>query len=323
MRRIGKTANKSQLAKSSAERVFGILGHDPEITSPETPVSPDRIDGEVVFDDVTFSYSAEETPVIDGVSLDVAPGETVGMAGATGAGKSTLLKLIPRFYDVDERRSSARQTSSDDGHSGAVRVDGVDVRDYDLRALREAVGIVEQNPYLFSGTVRENIAYGDLDALRDVDDGSADDRVRDAAKAAEAHEFVTDLPDGYDTQIGERGVKLSGGQRQRIAIARALLNDPEIIILDEATSDVDTETEELIQESLDRLCEDRTAFVIAHRLSTIQSADRVVVMDDGWVAEQGSHDELLSSDGIYADLWRSQSEDDGESEASTIEADDD
>ena len=294
MRRVGKTANKYQLAKSSAERVFGLLGHEPGVTSPDDPYVPEAVDGDVTFDDVRFGYTDDEE-VLSGVSLDVDAGETVGLAGTTGAGKSTLLKLIPRFYDVD---------------AGAVEVDGVDVREYDLTALREHVGIVEQNPYMFSGTAAENIAYGDLSALDDEGDGPGR-RIVEAAKAAEAHEFVSDLPEGYDTQIGERGVKLSGGQRQRIAIARALLNDPEIIVLDEATSDVDTETEELIQESLRTLTADRTAFVIAHRLSTIRDADRVVVLDDGRIDESGSHGDLVAEGGAYADLWARQAGDEG------------
>ncbi|GAB7094523.1 ABC transporter ATP-binding protein [Halolamina litorea] len=303
MRRVGKTANKYQLAKSSSERVFGILGHEPEVTTPEDAYVPEGVDGHVEFDDVTFAYDENET-ILNGVDLGVEAGQTVGLAGTTGAGKSTLLKLLPRFYDVDESRrlSSANQTQSDDVDSGAVRVDDVDVREWDLASLREHVGIVEQNPYMFSGTAEENIAYGDLSVLSGDDEGVSE-TVVDAAKAAEAHEFITDLPEGYDTQIGERGVKLSGGQRQRLAIARALLNDPEIVILDEATSDVDTETEEQIQQSLDRLTEDRTAFVIAHRLSTIKDADRIVVMENGQVAETGSHEELLARDGDYAKLW--------------------
>ena len=295
MRRVGKSANKYQLAKSSAERVFGLLGKEPTITDPEDPYRPDAIAGDVAFDDVTFSYGDGE-PVVRNVSLDVPDGATVGLAGATGAGKSTLLKLIPRFHDVN---------------SGSVRVDGVDVREYSLQSLRDAIAVVEQNPYLFSGTVAQNIAYGDRDVLDGEESGTAEarERVRDAARAAQAHEFVTDLPDGYDTEIGERGIKLSGGQRQRVAIARALLNDPEIIIFDEATSDVDTETEQRIQESIERLVEDRTAFVIAHRLSTIQDADSIVVMDDGGVVEQGSHSELLAGSGEYADLWHAQADD--------------
>jgi ATP-binding cassette subfamily B protein len=294
MRRVGKSANKYQLAKSSAERVFGVLGQDPTITDPADPHDPATVDGTVEFDDVTFSYGETE-PVVRDVSLDVPAGATIGLAGATGAGKSTLLKLIPRLYDVD---------------SGAVRVDGTDVREYRLQRLREEIAVVEQQPYLFSGTVAANIAYGDRGVLADEQDdtASARDDIEAAARAAQAHEFVRDLPDGYDTEIGERGIKLSGGQRQRIAIARALLNDPSIIIFDEATSDVDTETEELIQESLDRLIEDRTAFVIAHRLSTIRDADRIVVMDDGEISERGTHEELLAADGAYADLWHGQAD---------------
>jgi ATP-binding cassette subfamily B protein len=300
LRRVGRTANKYQLAKSSAERVFGVLGHDPDITSPADPHVPEAVAGDVAFEDVTFSYESEEGAVLRDVSLDVEAGETVGLAGPTGAGKSTLLKLIPRFYDVD---------------AGAVRVDGIDVREYDLATLREHVGIVEQNPYLFSGTAAENIGYGDLSTLDAEEEDEhpefgVDRRIVEAAKAAQAHGFVTALPEGYDTQIGERGVKLSGGQRQRISIARALLNDPEVILFDEATSDVDTETEELIQESLDRLTEDRTAFVIAHRLSTIRDADRIAVMEGGEITERGSHDDLVAAGGTYADLWAAQADDD-------------
>jgi len=302
MRRVGKSANKYQLAKSSAERVFGLLGKDPTVAEPDDPHDPDDVTGDVAFESVTFGYGDRE-PVIRDVSLDVPAGTTVGLAGPTGAGKSTLLKLLPRFHDVD---------------TGAVRVDGVDVREYSLEALRSEIAIVEQNPYLFSGTVAENIAYGDRAVLRAEwtgdseaaaegrSSGDARDRIVEAAKAAEAHEFISDLPEGYDTFVGERGVKLSGGQRQRLAIARALLNDPSVIVFDEATSDVDTETEELIQESLDRLIEDRTAFVIAHRLSTIRSADRIVVMDDGEVVESGTHEELVETSGEYASLWEAQ-----------------
>jgi len=302
MRRVGKSANKYQLAKSSAERVFGLLGQEPAVTDPEDPYEPERIDGSVEFGGVTFGYG-DEPPVVRDVSLDVPDGATVGLAGATGAGKSTLLKLVPRFHDVDE---------------GTVQVDGVDVREYGLQSLRSEIAIVEQQPYLFSGTVAENIAYGDREVLdaeqsdseaRETGWETARDRVREAAEAAQAHEFIQDLPEGYDTQIGERGIKLSGGQRQRVAIARALLNDPEIIIFDEATSDVDTETEDRIQESIEQLVADRTAFVIAHRLSTIRDADRIVVMDDGEIVERGSHTDLLAADGDYADLWHAQADD--------------
>jgi len=199
-----------------------------------------------------------------------------------------------------------------------VTVDGVDVREYGLQSLRDDIAVVEQNPYLFSGTVAQNIAYGDRAVLDGEADGdeAARDRVREAARAAQAHEFVRNLPEGYDTEIGERGIKLSGGQRQRIAIARALLNDPAIIVFDEATSDVDTETERAIQASIERLVEDRTAFVIAHRLSTIQDADTIVVMDDGDIVERGSHQELLAAGGEYADLWTAQADD------RTVSADD-
>jgi len=216
------------------------------------------------------------------VSFEAESGETVGLVGPTGSGKSTLMKLLLRFYDVSE---------------GAVRVDGYDVRDVSLRSLRSSVGYVSQEPFLFTGTVRENIAYG-LDVT--------DDEVRSAAERANAHEFITDLEDGYEAEVGQEGDRLSGGQRQRIAIARAILRDPEMIVLDEATSHVDNETEVVIQRSLEALIEDRTTFSIAHQLSTVRNADRILVLEDGEIVERGTHAELLSADGLYATLWQIQ-----------------
>jgi ATP-binding cassette subfamily B protein len=232
----------------------------------------------VAFDDVTFGYDDE--PIVEDIAFDVEGGDTVALVGPTGAGKSTVMKLLLRMYDVDE---------------GAVRIDGTDLRDVTIPSLRQSLGYVSQETFLFYGTVQENIEYGTFDA-------EADDVV-EAAKMAEAHQFIQNLPEGYDTKVGERGVKLSGGQRQRIALARAILRDPEIMVLDEATSDVDTETEMLIQRSLDRLIEDRTTFAIAHRLSTIKDADKIVVIEDGEIVERGNHEELLTADGLYAKLW--------------------
>jgi len=298
MAQFGQIINMYQRAYASAERVLGLMATPGRLA--EDPDAPplEVTDGRVEYDDVSFGYDGEDD-VLSDVSFEVEGGETVALVGPTGAGKSTAVKLLLRLYDVNGSEAPVRQSESrrdsDDVDEGAIRIDGTDVRDVSLPSLREKIGYVSQETFLFYGTVRENIAYGTPDAT--------DEAIREAAEAAEAHDFVRNLPDGYETMVGERGVKLSGGQRQRIAIARTVLRDPEILVLDEATSSVDTETEMLIQRSLDRLTEDRTTLAIAHRLSTIKDADQVVVLEDGEVVERGSHEQLLAEDGLYANLW--------------------
>jgi ATP-binding cassette subfamily B protein len=279
MAQFGQIINMYQRAKASSERIFGLMNEPSRIE--ENPDADELVvdDGEVVYDDVTFGYGDEET-IVEDIDFTVEGGDTLALVGPTGAGKSTVLKLLLRMYDVDD---------------GEVRVDGQDISEVTLPSLRQHVGYVSQDTFLFYGTVEENITYGSFDADREA--------VVEAAKAAEAHEFIQNLPEGYDTEVGERGVKLSGGQRQRIDIARAILKDPEILVLDEATSDVDTETEMLIQRSLDRLTEDRTTFSIAHRLSTIKDADQIIVLEGGNIVERGTHDELIGEEGLYANLW--------------------
>ena len=275
---FGQIINMYQRARASAERIFGLMDEPHRVA--ETDDAPDLAveEGRVVYDGVTFGYDDEA--VLSDVTFTAEGGETVALVGPTGAGKSTALKLLLRLYDVDE---------------GSITVDGQDVREVTLRSLRRSMGYVSQETFLFYGTVEENITYGRFDATRE--------EVIEAAKMAEAHEFITNLPDGYDTEVGERGVKLSGGQRQRLSIARAILRDPDVLVLDEATSDVDTETEMLIQRSIDRLAADRTTFAIAHRLSTIRDADRILVFEDGQIVERGTHAELLERGGLYAHLW--------------------
>ncbi|MBA3496483.1 MAG: ATP-binding cassette domain-containing protein [Gemmatimonadales bacterium] len=275
-----------QEAVGAAERVFEILETAPGIADPAAPATlPAPVRGRVAFEGVSFRYQADPSLVwtLDDITLDVAPGETVALVGPSGGGKTTLVSLLPRFWDVD---------------GGRITLDGADIRSLRLADLRGAIGIVPQEPALFSGTIHENIAYARPAATAA--------EVQSAARAAHAHEFVERLPLGYDTVVGERGIKLSGGQRQRVAIARAILKDPAVLILDEATSSLDTESERLIEDALARLLVGRTTLIIAHRLSTVQRADRLLVIDRGRIVEEGTHGELLGVGGLYARLYQRQ-----------------
>ena len=267
------------------ERFLEIMSTEPDIVDAPDALSVGRLNGEISYKDVSFAYGDDAQRVLNHVDLDVRAGEYIALVGSSGVGKTTLLSLLPRFYDVDE---------------GSITIDGIDIRKMKLNDLRGQIGIVQQDVYLFAGTVRDNIRYGRPEATNE-------DVVR-AARLAGAHGFIMELPDGYDTDIGQRGVKLSGGQKQRLSIARVFLKNPPILIFDEATSALDNESEKLIQDSLEILAKDRTTFVIAHRLSTVRSAERIIVLTEDGIAESGSHEELLAKNGIYSHLYEMQFE---------------
>ncbi len=276
--------HRFQRAATSAERVFEVLDTQTDVIDKPNAIPMPRIQGRVAFSNVTFAYEPGK-PVLKDLNFTAQPGEMIGLAGHSGAGKSTLINLICRFYDLQE---------------GSILIDGHNIRDVGLKSLREQIGVVLQDPFLFNGTVAENIAYGKPEASMD--------EIVAAAAAANAHDFILNFPEGYDTPVGERGVRVSGGERQRLSIARAILRNPRILILDEATASVDTQTEAQIQEALERLIKGRTTFAIAHRLSTLKNADRLLILDKGELAEIGTHHELIARDGIYAKLCRMQME---------------
>ena len=272
---IGKVSQ----ASAAAERIFSIADRRPDISDPPNPRPVPEVKKSIKFDNIHFTYPESEAKVIKGLSMEVPAGSTVALVGQSGGGKSTMMDLLARFFDPDE---------------GSITVDGVDIREFSLAEYRSHIGIVQQDTFLFYGTIRENIAYGSPE--------HDPAEVEKAARLAHAHDFISELPEGYDTMVGERGVTLSGGQRQRISIARALLHDPEIMILDEATSALDTESERLMQDALERLFKNRTTFVIAHRLSTIEKADIIVVISGGTIEDMGSHHDLMQRSGLYARL---------------------
>src|SRR5699024_10381850 len=281
--RLGETFDLYQRAMASTRRVMELLQTERKLPDGTVSLRPQNVDGEYQFNDVAFSYPSGGS-VLQDLNMTIEAGQTVGIVGATGAGKSSLIKLLMRFYDVD---------------TGQILLDGCDLRDYKLSDLTQAVGLVSQDIFLFHGTITENIRYGTFSARQD--------EIVQAAKMAEAHNFIQELEHGYESLVGERGQKLSGGQRQRISIARALLKDPPVLILDEATSAVDNETEAAIQRSLSQIAEDRTTIVLAHRLSTIRHGDTIIVLDRGYLAEMGTHEKLISQNGIYQQLWAVQS----------------
>ena len=280
--RLGVTLDDFERAGASARRTFGLLDSESKIVDPEQVTSIENYSGSIEFDSAAFAYVPGQ-PILNGVSFKAAPGETIGIAGTTGSGKSTLVKLLLRYYDLD---------------SGSVNLDGVDIRTMGLRELRENISLVSQDVYLFHGTIAENISYGAKTMDRE--------QIGRAAKMARLDDFVDSLPEGYETIVGERGIRLSGGQRQRLSIARAILKNAPVMVFDEATSSVDTETERAIQENLHTLTQGKTALVIAHRLSTIRHADRILVLKNGEVVEAGNHQALVDTRGVYAELWRIQ-----------------
>jgi ATP-binding cassette subfamily B protein len=281
IRRIVEFAEQFQRGMTGIERFCEIMDIDPEIK--DSPDACELVDvkGEIEFCDVSFSYESEDKTVLSHLNLKVKEGESIALVGPSGGGKSTLCSLIPRFYDVS---------------SGEILIDGVNIKDIKAASLRSHIGVVAQDVYLFSGSIRENIAYGKKDAT--------EEEIIQAAKLAGAHEFISTLPDGYDSYVGERGVKLSGGQKQRISIARVFLKNPPILILDEATSALDNESERLVQMSLEKLAKGRTTFTIAHRLTTIRNADRILVLTEDGIMESGTHAELLQKGGLYSELYR-------------------
>ena len=282
VKRLSRVYGAIQKAMAAADRVFDVMDMDEKIKDAPDAKELPAIEGRVIFDNVTFSYK-EGQAALSNVSIQAEPGQMIALVGPSGSGKSTIANLIPRFYDID---------------SGSISIDGYDIREVTTNSLREQIGLVPQETMLFSTTVMENIRYGRLDAT--------DEEIIAASKAANADEFIRELPEGYETKIGERGLNLSGGQRQRLAIARAILKNPRVLILDEATSALDTESEKIVQDALDKLMAGRTSFVIAHRLSTIFNANQIYVVENGHVVEHGTHEELLNQNGLYSNLYNIQ-----------------
>ena len=266
---------------SGFERFMDIMSIEPDIQDAKDALSVERLKGDITFENVSFHYESNQEKVLSKVNLNVKAGEYMALVGASGVGKTTLCSLIPRFYEVTE---------------GSIKIDGIDIRDMKQADLRSQIGIVQQDVYLFAGTVLENIRYGKPDAT--------DEEVVEAAKRANAHEFIMSFPDGYNTDIGQRGVKLSGGQKQRLSIARVFLKNPPILIFDEATSALDNESEKVVQQSMEALAKDRTTFVIAHRLTTIRNAQRILVLTENGIEEEGTHEELLQKNGAYFSLYQ-------------------